>query len=139
MESADNHPGSQKVISSKPEASHQERSGEPTTAMLSASVAAANQSDNDTVAVIKEPRTLDGDQGVDEAGELPMDTSLSKEESKKEPDPQNNTTPLNVQEGETPFRVALHHVSKCVYVSVCVQVCTCVCECVWVLLDRAAR
>lgn len=101
MDSAEDLPSSQKEIPSKPEAS-QESSGEPTTATLS--MAAANQPDNETVAEIKEPQPLDEDQSVDEKGEEPMDTSLSKEEieSKKEPETnlQNTPTQTDMQEGE---------------------------------------
>ena len=132
MESAVDLPSSKKEIPSKPEACHQENSSteEPTTSM-----AAANQPDNETVPVIKESRPLDGDQGVDETGEVvPMDTSLSKEEtggsSKMEPDTniqRNTPTPPDMQEGEQE-RSQLS--PSCIYLGV--HVCVCVCVCMYV-------
>jgi hypothetical protein len=99
MESAGDQPSSQKAIPSKPEASPREGNSEELS-----SVAAANQPDNETVAVIKEPQPLDRGPGVDERGEEPMDTSLSKEETrsnKMEPEANlQNTT--DVQDGEIP-------------------------------------
>ena len=103
MESAGDQPSVQKAIPSKPEASLQESNSDELS-----SVAAANQPDNETVAVIKEAQPLDRAPGVDEEGEEPMDTSLSKEETrsnnKMEPETNQESTiaPPCVQEGEIP-------------------------------------
>lgn len=128
MESAGDQSSGQKVIPSKPEASLQESNNDELS-----SVAAANQPDNETVAVMKEAQPLDRAPGVDEEGEEPMDTSLSKEETrsnnKVEPETNQESTiaPPCVQEGEIPpFYVLVH---------VCVHVCTYMCVCVLVLLD----
>lgn len=101
MESAGDQPSGQKVIPSKPEASLQESNSDELS-----SVAAANQPDNEMVAVINKAQPLDGAPGVDEEGEEPMDTSISKEETrsnnKMEPETNQESTiaPPCVQEGE---------------------------------------
>ena len=99
MESAEVPPSSQQEIPSKPEAGQE--NSEPTTAL--SSMAAANQPDNETVAMIKTPQSLEGDQSVDGKGEVPMDTSLTKEETESKKElvaDQENTTPPDMQEGE---------------------------------------
>ena len=110
MDSAENLPSSHE-IPSNPEVSNKE--SKPL------SMAAASQANNETMPVIKEPPSLEGDQGVDMKGEVSMDTSLTKEEtdSKKEPDSdQLNTTP-DLQEGELE--------------TLSLELCSCTCMCVF--------
>ena len=130
MESAGDQPSGQKVIPSKPEASLQESNSDELS-----SVAAANQPDNEMVAVIKEAQPLDGAPGVDEEEEEPMDTSFSKEETrsnnKMEPETNQESTiaPPCVQEGEIPP----------FYVLVCVHVCMYMCVCGSCLIELPAK
>lgn len=96
MESREAPPQSQETLSSNTESN-----GDSSKPSVS-SMAAADQTDNETMAKIKEPCSLEEDQGVDVKEDVSMDTSVTQEEvgNKKEPGASQQNVAPDVQKGE---------------------------------------